>query len=127
MTASVKKYQNALKKKLYCSGSAKSKLLDQFISSVSAFTEDNPSPTFEELVSAFGPPEEMATVLMAEISEPEKLRYHRAVLLQSAIAGVLVAAFLAFTGYIYICKEYSNITIDDTVVIDIAHEDLLGE
>ena len=127
MTAYVAKYQNELKKKLYCSVSARSKLLDRFNASLSVFLEDNPSPAFEDLVSAFGPPEEMAAVLMAEISETESVRYHKAVLFKRAIAGVLVAVFLIFTGYIYIKKEFAQITIEDTVVIDVAQEKSTGD
>lgn len=98
-------YKNKLKKKLRCCRATKKILLEQFSASLSVYLEEHPTPTAEALHTAFGPPEEMALVLMEAVSETEKSKYRSRMILKHIIAGVLVALFLAFTAYVYMIKQ----------------------
>ena len=57
-------YEKALKKQLRCTSSTKKRLLQQFRGSLDTYLEDHPSPTETDLCKAFGPPEDMAEILM---------------------------------------------------------------
>ena len=58
-----------------------------------------------QLREAFGPPEEMAQVLMTEVSPEEKAEYHRNRRIWRIVAGVIAVVLLLFTMYVYFEKQ----------------------
>lgn len=106
MTECIKKYERSVKKALHCGKAAKVRLLARFHDSLQTFLEENPSPDAQALHDAFGPPEEMARLLMEDTIEAERAQYRRNKLFLRISAGVLVAAILLFA--IYICFKKSE-------------------
>lgn len=117
MNNNIVRYQRSLSRKLPCTGVYKERLLDKFRASLSSFMEENPSPTAQELHTAFGPPEEMANLLAEKITDAEKTQYRHSKLVRSAAIGVALALVLSFTGYIYFVKDI-GVTVKETTVID---------
>lgn len=109
------RYRRSLKKQLRCGPLARKKLLDRFGGSLAPFLEENPAPGYEQLVSAFGPPEEMAAILMESVSAKEQARYQTGRKLIQILAVLVAVLFLAFVLYVFFVKEYSVIKMYDTV------------
>ena len=108
-------YKKALKRNLHCTGKTKRELLRRFDVSLEALLEDCPAPSANDLHMAFGPPEEMARVLMERVPEKEIMRYRRK---QTAIkiGGVfLIAVLIAYTIYLCFFKEY-NLVVDGEII-----------
>ena len=105
MNTCSRQYIQQLKRSLRCCGATKKRLLQQFRDKLDGFLEETPSPNRQTLEEAFGPPEEMAKVLMETVSAGEKNRFRRQKLWLRGAVAVLVAAFLALTVYIYTMKE----------------------
>lgn len=120
MTDPVKRYKRALKRDLRCFGSTRETLLQKFELSLSDFLEDVPSPDLDELYAAFGPPKEMADLLMAEIPPDGSARYHRGIIHLRIIAGILASIFLAGAVYIYFFKE-QTVAYDNEIVVEDEH------
>lgn len=110
-------YEKALKKQLRCTGSTKKRLLLQFRSSLAAYLEEHPFPTASDLRDAFGPPEDMAKVLMENISEAEVKTYRKRALILKIIAVVLLAMILIQVVYSAFFKDYTIVT-DDSIIIE---------
>jgi len=93
MNACILQYRNKLKKAIQCGYRARKRLLEQFDLSLEAFLEDYPAAGEAQITAAFGPPEEMAQVLMASVTEAERRQFHtqRRYL---RIAAVILAALL---------------------------------
>ena len=119
MNHNAMRYKSKLKRRLQCNRATKAKLLDEFSHSLDGFLEENPDATFADLSNAFGPPEEMARILMAEISEEETRKYRLHVRFKRILAGFCAAAVLIFTFYVFFWKEkpinaiYSGEVIED--------------
>ena len=105
MTACIKKYERAVKKALHCGRAAKARLLARFHGSLQTFLEENPSPNAQALYDAFGPPEEMAKLLMEDTTEAERAQYRRNKLLLRIGAVILIAAILLFSIYVCFVKS----------------------
>lgn len=110
------RYERALKKELRCSNSAKKRLITQFQNTQKNFLEDNPDADFAALQVAFGPPEEMATVLMADTTGEERAQYKKQKQIKMVFAGVFAAAFLA--GVIWLCFAKSQPVEHNNDIID---------
>lgn len=123
MIDQVRRYKKALKKDLCCCGIVKKQLLERFDLSLSAFLEDAPSPTMDQLCAAFGPPKEMAKILMATLPPNELVRYHRKTLLTKIAIWALVFLFLLGGVVLYIEKSapveiHDGLIIDEPIAID---------
>ena len=122
MANCISRYKKAVKKNLRCTHNTKSQLSQKFDAMLSAFLEDNLSPSTDELYAAFGLPQEMATVLMEGVSAEENSKYRKTRLITKAIAGivagVLLTLVIAFTWYIYIEKQAPVIHDDEVYVED---------
>lgn len=79
------------------------------------FLEDQISPSMDELVSAFGTPEEMARILMEETSAQDQAQFRKELLIKRVLIGTLLAAFLILTTYIYFYKE-KPINVTDEIL-----------
>jgi len=124
MNNNAKRYKSKLKRKLQCSRAKKVRLLDEFSHSVDGFLEENPNANFVDLSNAFGPPEEMAKVLMDKLDDREKRAYKIRRLGLHIVAGVLSILLLFTSVYVFFIKQRPlirdadvNIT-DDFVVTD---------
>ena len=110
------RYRRSLKKQLRCGPLARKKLLDRFGGSLAPFLEENPAPGYEQLVSAFGPPEEMATILMESVSAKEQARYQTGRKLIQILAVLVAVLFLAFVLYVFFVKEFTIIEVHDELI-----------
>ena len=117
MSICVRQYIRQLTRNLRCCGAAKKRLLEQFRDKLAEFLEERPDPNRQALVEAFGPPEEMAQVLMETVSAEEKSQYRRQIVFTRIGVAFLIALLLAFFVYIGFLKEYRNIYIDDSVEV----------
>lgn len=121
MNDCVAQYRKTLKKKLRCPGSTRKRLVQKFNSSAAAFSEDHPKPSMDEVYTAFGPPEEMASILMAEVTPKEAARYRRRQILSRIAAGILAAIFVAITIYVYFQKDTKWVVINEIIVTAEGH------
>lgn len=105
MTDTVLQYEKLLKKQLRCTTAVRKRLLEKFRGALLVFLEETPEPSMNQLREAFGPPEEMAQVLMTEVSPEEKAEYHRNRRIWRIVAGVIAVVLLLFTMYVYFEKQ----------------------
>lgn len=115
MNKELTRYRRALKKHLHCGVSTRRQLLDRFDNSLSDFLADCPTPTQEQLKSAFGPPEEAAGVLMETVSENEQIQCQKRKTLLRILAGIAAALFVAFAIYVFYMKEFTIVRIESDV------------
>lgn len=123
MVKAAAQYRNALKRRLPCIRRVKRRLLEGFDGMLTRYLEENPSPTPDDLSGAFGAPEEMAHVLMAEVTPRETEQYRRRSLFTGILAAFLAAILLFFTVYIWFYKEVgltvvNEVGVDKVVEID---------
>ena len=119
-------YEKALRKQLHCTGNTKKHLLQRFHSALTTYLEDHPSPTASDLQTAFGPPEDMAKVLMENVSEAEVKTYRKHTLFLKIITVVLFAIILIQVIYSAFFKDYTLVT-DDSIIIEPAVTSPKGE
>lgn len=119
MTNETAKYRKAVKKQLLCCGNVRKRLLEKLDTLLASYTEENGAVTAEDLILAFGPPEETARTLMAEVTPQEHTLYRRRKVAIRILSGILSAFILLFTVYIYFIKsipvEYHNEAVVDGV------------
>ena len=105
MINAVAQYRRALKKELRCSSKAKKRLLTGFDQTLTAYLEENSNPSMEELSAAFGPPSEMAKVLMAQITDQEHTMYRNRTLCTKILTSIIFVILISFTIYIWFYKS----------------------
>lgn len=113
MVNAVAQYRRALKKKLRCSSKAKKRLLTGFVQTLTAYLEENSNPSMEELSAAFGPPREMAEVLMTQISNQEYAIYRRKTLCLRILTSILIVVVVLFTLYVWFYKSVGLTSTND--------------
>ncbi len=106
MNHSAVRYKRKLKRKLQCSRGTKADLLADFTHSLDGFLDENPDATFADLGNAFGPPEEMANILMDKVNDHERHSYKVRQLVQRIVVGILAAILLLVTIYIFFIKQH---------------------
>lgn len=77
-----------------------------------SYQNEHPSPSAEDLRAAFGPPEELASLLSEFLTEKDRLCYRSKKQFLYATAGVLTAALLLFSLYVFFAKNLEITTID---------------
>lgn len=112
MVYTAARYRRALKKKLHCCGDTRKTLLEKFDHSLNSFLEEHPTVTQPDLINAFGPPEEMANILMEGVCPQEQTRYDKRKLFFGITIGILVVVLLLFTMYVCFVKEIPMETND---------------
>ena len=98
-------YRRALKKELRCSYKTKKRLLNGFNQAITAYWEEHSNPSMEELSAAFGPPSEMAKVLMAQITDQEHTMYRNRTLCTKILTSIIFVILISFTIYIWFYKS----------------------
>lgn len=127
MNYNVRRYKSRLKKKLHCMHKTRRELLGKFDDMLNGFLDENPNASFNDLCTAFGPPEEMARILMAEISGEETRKYRLHLQFKRLLAGFCAAAILVFTFYILFYKEFRNINYSEATYIGTGLTDLVDK
>ena len=122
MVNAVAQYRRALKKKLRCSSKAKKRLLTGFVQTLTAYLEENSNPSMEELSAAFGPPNAMAEILMAELTAQEQTQYRRNMLFRKLFLAAFAIVFLVLTIYIWFFKSTGLTAVDESNYISIVEE-----
>lgn len=117
MVNSVLQYRKMLSKKLLCTRKVKKKLLYEFDSAISGYLDENESPDGETLYVAFGPPEEMAMLLMSKMTLQEQAYYLKVSRVKRIINIALIALLTAFIIYVLFVKEFRITSIDETYEI----------
>lgn len=118
MNRQTKQYIKELKAHLKCGRSLRKQVLSDFLPALTSYLEDVPSPTRTMLEDAFGPPQEMAMVLMKSISQEEQISYKRKRKLLRAITIAFATVFVAFSLYVFFDKEFSVITYTNELIPD---------
>ena len=112
MNTATKKYIRKLRFNLKCTPSTKHRLIKQFQQTLLPFLEESPSPTFTQLESAFGPPEEMAKILSSEILPSDNKAYKWTRRLYLTIVIVTILLIIGFTLYVYFIQATPTIIND---------------
>ena len=102
MNKYAEQYRKKLKACLQCSSKTKKALLDSFDRSLEYYLEECPEPADKELHAAFGPPEEMAWVLMEGITTQEIAKYQVRQTLKGVSVCILVMLLLIACVYAYL-------------------------
>lgn len=118
----VARYRSALKKQLRCNGKAKKRLLNGFDQTLTAYLEEHTNPTVNDLTIAFGPPNEMAEILMAELTNQEQTQYRRNILLRKLFLVAFALVFLVLTIYIWFFKTTGLTVVDSASYLSITEE-----
>lgn len=101
------RFRRELGRLLPCCPGRKRELLSKFDDSLSPFLEDCPAPGYEQLKAAFGPPEEMASVLIGAVPEKEKQRFHLWQRVRKSLLILLFVLVFLFGFYAYFLKEWT--------------------
>lgn len=96
------KYLHELRHHLRCSRKTRNRLLEQF----KAYQRDtiDDTPDYDQMVTMFGPPEEMARTLMEEVTQVEMHAYRRSKLRMAAAGVAACVLWVMFTAYVYWMK-----------------------
>lgn len=95
MNRSCRQYRNQLKRRLFCSGIERRRLLAQYDEMLLHILTDEPEPNLSDLFSALGPPDELSADLMREVSEESQIRWQiirRIQMIASILAAVILLA-----------------------------------
>lgn len=114
MVNAAAQYRELLKKELRCGQNVKNRLLAVFDRHLDTYLEDHAEPSLDELVSAFGPPEGMAEILMEEVTSKERKQYERTNILKTILGIILAVALLFASVYIWFYKE-TGLTSEDSI------------
>lgn len=106
-----RKYTKELGRELHCSRKTRKRLLEQFDAYQHQMLDDQPSPTYEQMVASFGPPADFAATLMQEVHSAEQITYNRSRLILRIGAVALAMIYMVFSLYILYCKKVTVIEV----------------
>lgn len=118
MVNAAAQYRRALEKKLRCGSETKKRLLDGFDQTLAVYLEERGEPTMDDLTAAFGPPEEMAEILMTEVTPQELAQYRRYSLFTQLLASILTVILVLSTVYIWFYKTNGLTVVNNGSIID---------
>lgn len=117
MATAIERYKRGVTRNLRCDSVAKRRLMARFEDTLKVYLEDfgwpNNSPSEQDLVNAFGPPAQMADILLADTTAEEQARYRKKKKVKKAIAAILIAVLVLLTVYIWIYKDVGITSVDD--------------
>lgn len=96
------KYLHELRHHLRCSRKTKNRILEQFKAYQCDTIAD--TPNYNQMVTMFGPPEEMARTLMEEVTQVEMHAYRRSKLRTVAAGIAACVLWVILTAYVYWMK-----------------------
>lgn len=104
------RYMRELRRHLHCSRKAQKRLLDQFTTYQRSNMDS--TPDYDQMVTMFGPPEEMARTLMEEITSEEQTAYAQSKLVKKIVTVLLATAFVLSSLYVMFWKEMSVVEVE---------------
>lgn len=102
MNKAVVQYRKRLASNLSCGFVTRKALLASFDRSMRFYLEENPEPREEDIVAAFGTPEEMAWVLMEGISNEEIAKFYTRQAVHRVGICILIMLLLILCVYGYL-------------------------
>lgn len=99
------RYQKELGRFLRCTSKTKKQLLSKFRTYQIKSLDDCATNDYDQMVSYFGPPEEMAQILMQEVEPDEHKRFHRSRTIAKSTLAVIAVLWLLLTIHIYHLKS----------------------
>lgn len=118
MVNAAAQYRRALEKQLRCGKEVKNRLIAEFDKTLGAYLKEYDNPSMDELIAAFGPPEEMAKIIMTEVTPLEQARYRRFVLFKQMLTLFFAILLTISTVYLWFCKEVGLNSSDNMGVVD---------
>lgn len=106
------RYRRAVKRQLHCTGKTRRTLLHRLQSMLDSFLDEHPAATAENLETAFGSPESMASLLCENLTEADHLGYRRKQLFIYVTAGITATALLVFSFLVFFEKEIPIVSVD---------------
>ena len=106
------RYMRELRRQMRCSRKTQNRLLEQFTAYQLKSLDE--TPDYEQMVTMFGSPDEMAQTLMEEVSQEEQSIYQRK---KQCLKGAGIAACIlwaVFTFYIFVIKSIPIQLIEKT-------------
>ena len=116
MNKDIARYRWLLKRNLHCGIRKRRELLKQFNYALSDFMDEYSVPTYSQLSDAFGPPEEMACVLMENVSAEEREQYRIRQIVLKVLTAFVVILFALASMYVFFLKQYTIIEFYDTLI-----------
>lgn len=118
MNGQMTQYRGAVRRNLHCGANTKNRLLAKLDRLLDAYAEEHDEASAEALIAAFGAPEEMANILMHDVTPGEMEQYRRQSVVKKNILCVLLAVFIAFTVWLYFFKEVGITSYDSGRIVD---------
>lgn len=94
MNKPTKRFLRCIRKNLACSWLNRRRLMKPFLRTLELYLEEKPEPYEEDLLDAFGPPEELAEFMMESVTPGQRTRYRVGRWAVRIVAAVLAAVFL---------------------------------
>lgn len=113
MTATVKRFRSDV---LRAGGSGR-KLKKRLDECLRGYLEEHTEPAKQELVAAFGPPEELARLLMNQFPEKERKRRRMVRKILLGVSAAVTVLILIFAVYVFFLKEIPMTVVNDYDVI----------
>ena len=111
MNIQTKRYLWQLRSQLSCPIWVRRRLLASFLPTMELYLQENPKPSRAELLDNFGPPAQMARVMLEHVYKSERQQYHKNRLIlrcaMSAIAVMLVTCCI----YVMFFMEWRDTVI----------------
>lgn len=103
-------YMRELRNHLRCSRKTRKRLIEHF----SAYQRDaiDEAPDYDQMVTLFGPPDEIAQTLMEEVTSEEQMAYAQSKLVKKIATILLATAFVLSSLYVMFWKEISVIEVE---------------
>lgn len=113
MTSDIKRYEKVLNRSLPYGRVIRKQLMASFRASLTTFMEEESNPDHLSLCAAFGPPNEMAKLLIATLSQEELERSHKKKTASRIFAGIGIATAAVVLGVVVfsILFYYQPITV----------------
>lgn len=106
------RYRRAVKRQLRCTGKTRRTILHRFQSMLDSFLDEHPVATAEDLITAFGPPEAMASLLCEDLTEADRRSYYRKQQLIRITGGILIVLLLLFSFHVFFQKQHPMVSVD---------------
>lgn len=104
MTAAIEQYKRRLKRCLHCGSITKRRLMDRFEGMLNVYLGDSgwPAswPSERDLENAFGTPEQMAQILMQEVSADVLIKYRKTKRILHIAETIVLVVFLLYLVYL---------------------------
>lgn len=97
MNKPTKRYLRSIRKNLDCSFFTRRRVMKPFERTLGLYLEEKPEPYEEDLVEAFGLPEELAEYMMESVTPGQRTRYRVGRWAVRVLAAALAAVLLFYT------------------------------